>query len=102
MPFEKKPLFIPLKREFFERFASGENKIEYRKYGKRWNEHTCKPGRRVTLSCGYGKQRRLSGVITEFEFVSYWSDAVPLEVARIYMFPANIACIHIEVEHASL
>jgi hypothetical protein len=27
--------------------------------GARWNEKTCVPGRRVTLSCGYGTARRL-------------------------------------------
>lgn len=63
----EKPLFIPLKRKFFERFESGEKDTEYRPYGPRWNERTCKMGRLVTLSLGYGKQRRLQGWIAGFD-----------------------------------
>lgn len=60
------PLFIPLKRKFFEQFERGEKTIEYRKFGPRWNRETCRPGRTVVLSLGYGKARRLRGVITWF------------------------------------
>lgn len=62
------PLFIPLKREYFDAFLKGEKTEEYRPYGPRWNERTCPPGRHVTLSCGYGKKRRLPGLITETRF----------------------------------
>ncbi|OPY72466.1 MAG: hypothetical protein A4E63_01209 [Syntrophorhabdus sp. PtaU1.Bin050] len=61
-----KPLFIPLKREHFESFESGAKTTEFRQYGPRWNERTCIVGRPVILSLGYGKQRRLKGVITAF------------------------------------
>lgn len=61
-----KPLFIPLKREYFDAFERGEKDTEYRIYGPRWNERVCSVGRPVVLSCGYGKQRRLEGVIREF------------------------------------
>lgn len=33
-----KPLFIPIKREFFEAFERGDKTHEYRLYGPRWNE----------------------------------------------------------------
>ena len=56
-----KPLFIPLKKEYFAQFEQGQKTAEYRLYGPRWNENTCLPGRPVTLSCGYGKQKRLKG-----------------------------------------
>jgi hypothetical protein len=62
-----KPLFIPLKTMYFEAFAKGEKTTEYRPYGPRWNELTCPVGRKVTLSHGYGKARRLSGTVTAFE-----------------------------------
>ena len=62
-----KPLFIPLKREYFEEFATGKKTTEFRQYGPRWNERTCKVGRTVVLSLGYGKQRRLTGIITGFK-----------------------------------
>lgn len=60
-----KPLFIPLKAEFFDAFEAGTKDEEYRKYGPRWNEKTCPVGRKVTLSYGYGKKRRLSGEIVK-------------------------------------
>ena len=69
---EEAPLFIPLRREYFEAFERGEKTIEYRKLGPRWNEETCRLGRRVTLSLGYGKQRRLYGVVTSFH-----TDSIP-------------------------
>lgn len=59
-----KPLFIPLKREYFEAFKSGEKNCEYRPYGKRWNEKTCRVGRSVVLSLGYGKANRLKGTVS--------------------------------------
>lgn len=61
-----KPLFVPLHAPHFEAFEAGRKTYEYRKYGSRWNEKTCLPGRRVTLSYGYGKQRRIKGIIKSF------------------------------------
>lgn len=63
---DEKPLFIPLKREWFEAFASHQKTEEYRPAGGRWNERTCRIGRAVVLSMGYGKGRRLTGTITGF------------------------------------
>ena len=62
-----KPLFIPLKAEYFDAFANGSKTREYRLYGPRWNERTCQVGRRVVLSRGYGKSNRLEGVVSSFE-----------------------------------
>lgn len=59
-------LFIPLKSQYFDAFAEGRKTDEFRLYGKRWNERTCHVGRAVTLSKGYGKKNRLSGIITSF------------------------------------
>lgn len=61
-----KPLFIPLKREYFEAFNNHTKHTEYRIYGPRWNERTCAVGREVVLSLGYGKRHRLLGVISAF------------------------------------
>lgn len=60
------PLFVPLKRAYFEAFERGEKTEEFRVYGPRWNEETCPVGRFVVLSLGYGKARRLSGRIVSF------------------------------------
>ncbi len=64
---KEKPLFIALKTEYFEAFEDGSKTDEMRLYGPRWNERTCRVGRPVTLSKGYGKKYRLSGVIVGFE-----------------------------------
>ena len=62
-----KSLFLPLKKQYYEKFEQGLKTTEYRPYGPRWNEHTCVIGREVIISCGYGKTRRLHGVIISFE-----------------------------------
>ncbi len=62
----EKPLFFPLNAEHYDRFASGEKDTEYRAYGSRWNERTCRIGRAATLSRGYGKQNRLHGTVKGF------------------------------------
>jgi hypothetical protein len=58
-----KPLFIPLRTEYFEAFRNGTKTREYRTEGRMWNHLTCRPGRPVILSKGYGKAHRLNGVI---------------------------------------
>jgi len=63
---KERPLFIPLKTEFFLAFKSGSKKHEYRLYGPRWNERTCRVGRAVVLSKGYGKHERLCGTVKSF------------------------------------
>lgn len=77
-----KPLFIPLRREYFTAFAEGRKTNEYRLYGPRWNERTCHPGRPVTLSLGYGKQHRLTATIESFR-----ASTDPLDIT-----PAFRAC----------
>lgn len=61
-----KPLFIPLKAEYFDAFRDRTKNTEYRQYGPRWNERTCTPGRPVVLSKGYGRRERLTGTIATF------------------------------------
>lgn len=65
-PMAEKPLFIPLKTQFYEDFISDNKPSELRLYGARWNEKTCRVGRLVTLSKGYGKANRVRGRITAF------------------------------------
>jgi len=85
-----KPLFIPLKREYYEAFANGSKTHEYRLYGKRWNEKTCYYGRDVVLSLGYGKQNRMVGKITAF-------GKMLNRVTDIYALDETLACIGIEL-----
>lgn len=63
MNYTEKPLFIPLKREFFDAFERGLKVFEYREYGPRWNERTCRVGRLVTLSMGYGNRHVTAAII---------------------------------------
>jgi hypothetical protein len=65
----EKPLFIPLKSQYYYAFAYGRKSTEYRQYGPRWNERVCRIGRPVVLSRGYGKRDRLAGIITGFRMV---------------------------------
>ena len=65
-PAEMRPLFIPLRREYYDAFASGDKWEEFRPLGPRWNARTCPPGRRVTLSMGYGIKHRRVGTIWGF------------------------------------
>jgi len=85
-----KALFIPLLREPFEWFEHGTKRVEMRRYGKGWNEKTCRIGRRVTLSCGYGKKRRLQGVITSFH-TEHAQGAVTV------IYPAGTLLAHIGI-----
>ena len=62
----EKPLFIPLKTQWFRQFESGYKTIEYRAYGPRWNERVCRPGREAIISHGYGKSERLRRRVTKF------------------------------------
>ena len=66
----EKPLFVPLKKEYYRLFINGSKKFELRKYGARWNEKTCRVGRSVILSEGYGKNNRTSAIIVSFERVA--------------------------------
>lgn len=62
----EKPLFIPLKREYFDAFKRGAKTEEFRPLGPRWNPKTCRIGRAVVLSLGYGKEHRLRGYVSSF------------------------------------
>jgi hypothetical protein len=89
-----RPIFIPLKTEWFEDFARGGKKTEFRKYGKRWNENVCWVGRRVILSCGYGKQRRIEAVLIGFKV------GEPTQLWRtIYGSVGQMASLELEIAH---
>ena len=64
LPLAVRPLFIPLRRQWFEAFAKGSKGIEWRRYGPRWNERTCLIGRPVTLALGYTRTRLYGKVVS--------------------------------------
>lgn len=95
-----KPLFIPLSTKYFDAFVSGEKREELRRYGPRWNEGTCKVGRDVVLSKGYGKQSRLNGRIWKFkkQHGSVFGSTYRAAIADVFgTVDIDIACISIEL-----
>jgi hypothetical protein len=93
----QKPLFIPLKGKFFEDFEEGRKDTEYRLRGPRWNAETCAIGRAVVLSLGYGKQRRLKGVITGFHYDTL-PERIPGWMECYGRHAGDAACIRIKIE----
>ena len=73
-----RPLFIPLRREWFDAFAAGSKREEWRRHGPRWNARTCPVGRPVTLALGYRGSRRLHGVLTGFRVAPASGDAIAI------------------------
>lgn len=94
----QKPLFIPLKKEYFEEFEAGTKTKEYRVYGPRWNERTCTPRREVTLSCGYGKHRRLKGRVKSFDIESVIKCRAKDDLFKIYGVRHTMIIAVIEIE----
>jgi hypothetical protein len=88
-PAREKSLFIPLRAEWYDKIERGEKAAEYRAYGPRWNERTCRVGRLITLSRGYGTGRRLQKAVASFAVLD-WINA-PLEARTIYPDAAFIA-----------
>lgn len=85
-----KPLFIPLKTAWFRQFEAGTKDIEYRAYGPRWNERTCRVGRKATVSHGYSG-KRMGKVVAAFEKLPA-ADA-PEAARQIYPWATFIAAI---------
>ena len=93
-----KPLFVPLKTEFYEAFEDGSKNEELRLYGKRWNERTCKEGREVVISKGYGKHARMKGKIWKFkkQHGSLFGATYKEAIKKVYgTLDVEIACISI-------
>jgi len=93
-----KPLFVPLKTEYFEAFASGKKTEELRAYGPRWNEKTCMAGRDVVLSKGYGKQSRMTGRVWKFkkQHGSLFGSTYKAAILEVFgTLDIDIACISI-------
>ncbi|NJO61530.1 MAG: hypothetical protein HC836_25765 [Richelia sp. RM2_1_2] len=95
MSSEIKPLFIPLKKTYYEQFVDGSKSVEYRKYGPGWNERTCIVGRSVVISLGYSKNRRSRGVIRSFDVID--SSNIPSAREVYGVAKINLAAIGIEL-----
>lgn len=98
MPAER-PLFIPLKREYFAAFERGEKTEEFRLLGPRWNEKTVWTGRAVVLSFGYGKARRLRGVVSSMRIECDTAKVPGFRECYGAQAYGPVMCIGIEIEH---
>ena len=74
--FEESALFVPLMTEHYRRFDDGTKDTEYRPYGPRWNEATCRIGRPVVLSRGYSTPDRMRCTVAKFQVIDS-ADAPP-------------------------
>lgn len=88
-----KPLFVPLKTEWFDKFAAGSKDVEYRKYGPGWNERTVYAGRPVILSKGYSGAR-LDAVVLSYELVQ--ARDVP-RATEIYPADATLIAVRLRL-----
>lgn len=91
----ERPLFIPLKREYFEAFKSGTKDTEFRLPFGRWNARTCRTGRAVVLSLGYGKAHRLNGWVAGFYHAELTPESYKAFAACYPGAPNLAACIPI-------
>lgn len=95
-----KPLFIPLKSEYYEAFKADLKTEELRLYGPRWNHQTCLIGREVILSKGYGKQHRMKGRIWKFkkQHASTFGSTYKKSILDVFSsLNVDIACISIQI-----
>lgn len=67
----ERPFFIPLARDPYVWFRSGDKRWELRRYGRQFTEKHATPRRRVELRCGYrARQSALWGTITRVQRAS--------------------------------
>lgn len=92
-----KPLFIPLKRKFFEAFERGQKTQEFRLWGPRWNERTLIVGRPVILSLGYSGRRLNADIVAVLKTDPAWSRFLPGWVACYGPEPRSAAVITLAV-----
>lgn len=88
----QKPLFIPLRTQWFNAFKSGEKTKEYRAFGPRWNERTCFLGRPTIVSHGYSGDRLYRKVKSIFVMPGVYA---PEEAKAV--FPKAAIIIEIEL-----
>lgn len=90
-----RPLFVPLRRQWWEAFRDGSKRIEWRVYGGRWNRQRCHRGRRVILSLGYSGARLL-GTVVRTRCVS--ADLAPAAARAIYPTARYLCAIHVALD----
>src|SRR4051812_15141940 len=90
-----RPLFVPLKRQWFDAFQNGSKRVEWRAYGPRWNRRSAHRGRRVVLSLGYSGAR-LTGTVVRTRCVR--ADDAPAAARAIYPHAKYLCAIHVALD----
>jgi hypothetical protein len=83
-----KPLWIPLRKEYFLAFERGEKTIEYRRHCPQWSGKHVYPGRPALLGNGYSG-RRLHAVVVKLE--------TKVMDSQIYGPQVRLSLIHLRV-----
>lgn len=97
------PLYIPLMGVWYDAFASGNKTEEWRRYGGRWTERACYPGRRVSLVRGYSGARltaRIVAVETRYpdtaeriEFFGRTTNCLVMSLADIWPYDPTTSVV---------
>lgn len=85
---DARPLFVPLRREWFDSFRAGTKAEEVRRVSPQFNGRRVWPGRPVILSLGYSGRQRMHGIVGQVrETIACGSP----------IYPDGTACIAFEV-----
>lgn len=96
-----KPIFIPLKSEYYQAFLDGSKRIEYRRAGVgQFTLAKCTPGRDVTLSKGYGRRDRIRGTVVR-SWIEHHEHPAGAIAACYGHQPIDIIAIEITVDRTS-
>jgi hypothetical protein len=90
-----RPLFVPLRTEWFAAFRSGSKRVEWRAYGPRWNRQVAHRGRDITLSHGYSGAR-LHGTVVRTRRVS--ANHAPAGARALYPDATHFCAIHVVLD----
>jgi hypothetical protein len=83
MPTDK-PLFLILKKEFFDQIASGEKSVEYREATPYWRNRLKKPFATVLFQLGYEKNApRLVADIVSINLVNGYYEITIKDVRNL-------------------
>lgn len=90
-----RPLFIPLRSEWFQAFRDGRKRVEWRAWGPRWNRDVAHRGRPVVLSHGYSGAR-IRGTVVRTRRVP--AHRAPAGARSIYPGARFLCAIHVALD----
>ena len=92
-------MLIVVRKVWFEELRGGAKRVEYRRYGRRFNERVCYIGRPVAFAYRYDRvSPRLTGVVTSFATVPVSEMPEMLEIYPDMAAHAPIAAIGVDLD----